>query len=125
MADMIKHTILGGKVHVYKRENSTYWQCSTYMQGKNRHTSTKEASLQHAKQFAEDWYTPKDLVFPGSHLKMFNGILKRANLKLDRDGKARTSYSPRHTYICLRLMEGADIYQVAVRRQDISDRMWF
>jgi len=56
MTDMIKHTILGGKVHVYKRENSTYWQCSTYMQGKNRRTSTKEASLQHAKQFAEDWY---------------------------------------------------------------------
>ncbi len=373
MADMIKHTILGGKVHVYKRENSAYWQCSTYMQGKNRRTSTKEASLQHAKQFAEDWYmelrgksragllkdektfrevadqflkeyeaiteglrspksikdhagrirvrlnpffgslpisevtaskvqdyrvhrmtsrptenppesrsnhppkttppasstlhnetvtlrlvlktairhgwltalpelstpyktkgkvvhrpwfspaeykqlyestrkytkealpayrwnaeqvhdfvlfmantglrpdeannlehrdveivldedtgerilvievrgkrgvgyckstpgavrpyerllnrprpikndegeeslrlpAPTDLVFPGSHLKMFNGILKRANLKLDRDGKARTSYSLRHTYICLRLMEGADIYQVA------------
>jgi hypothetical protein len=44
---------------------------------------------------------------------MFNNILKRANLKLDRDGKARTSYSLRHTYICLRLMEGADIYQVA------------
>jgi len=25
----------------------------------------------------------------------------------------RTAYSLRHTYICLRLMEGADIYQVA------------
>lgn len=53
---MIKHSILGDKVHVYKRENSQYWQCSTYMQGKNRRTSTKEESLQHAKQFAEDWY---------------------------------------------------------------------
>ncbi len=56
---------------------------------------------------------PKDLVFPGSHLKMFNNILKRAELKFDRDGNARTSYSLRHTYICLRLMEGADIYQIA------------
>ncbi len=54
-----------------------------------------------------------DLVFPGSHLKMFNGILSHANLKFDRDGNARTSYSLRHTYICLRLMEGADIYQIA------------
>jgi integrase len=53
---MIKHSILGDKVHLYKRENSSYWQCSTYLQGKNRRTSTKEESLQHAKQFAEDWY---------------------------------------------------------------------
>lgn len=53
---MIKHSILGDKVHVYKRDNSKYWQCSTYLQGKNRRTSTKEDSLQHAKQFAEDWY---------------------------------------------------------------------
>lgn len=53
---MIKHSILGDKVHVYKRDNSKFWQCSTYLQGKNRRTSTKEESLQHAKQFAEDWY---------------------------------------------------------------------
>ncbi len=32
---------------------------------------------------------------------------------LGRDGQRRTAYSLRHTYICLRLMEGADIYQIA------------
>ena len=53
---MIKHSILGNKVHVYKRENSRYWQCSTYLKGKNRRTSTKEDSLEAAKDFAEDWY---------------------------------------------------------------------
>lgn len=51
-----KHAILGGKVHVYKRENSSLWQCSTYLAGKNRRVSTKEESLSLAKQFAEDWY---------------------------------------------------------------------
>lgn len=56
---------------------------------------------------------PMDRVFPGSHLKLFNGILKRSNLKFDRDGNPRTAYSLRHTYICMRLMEGADIYQIA------------
>ncbi|WP_262313168.1 hypothetical protein [Acidiphilium sp. AL] len=56
---------------------------------------------------------PTDLVFPGNHIKLFNNLLERAGLKLDRDGKARTAYSLRHTYICMRLMEGADIYQVA------------
>ena len=29
------------------------------------------------------------------------------------DNHIRTCYSLRHTYICLRLLEGADIYQVA------------
>jgi hypothetical protein len=36
------HTILGGKVHVYKRPNSSSWQCATYLAGKNRRTTTKE-----------------------------------------------------------------------------------
>ena len=56
---------------------------------------------------------PTDHVFPGNHIKLFNGVLKRTNLKLDRDGNRRTAYSLRHTYICMRLMEGADIYQIA------------
>ncbi|WP_286705293.1 MULTISPECIES: hypothetical protein [unclassified Acidiphilium] len=56
---------------------------------------------------------PTDRVFPGNHIKLFNNLLERAGLKIDRDGKARTAYSLRHTYICMRLMEGADIYQVA------------
>ena len=54
-----------------------------------------------------------DLAFPGNHIKLFNNLLERTGLKLDRDGKARTAYSLRHTYICMRLMEGADIYLVA------------
>jgi integrase len=37
----------------------------------------------------------------------------RSELKLDRDGNRRTAHSLRHTYICMRLMEGADIYQIA------------
>ncbi len=50
------HTILGGKVHVYKRPNSSSWQCSSYLGRKNRRTSTKEESLSKAKEIAEDWY---------------------------------------------------------------------
>jgi integrase len=50
------HELMGGKLHVYKRENSRHWQCSTYLAGKNRRLSTKEDSLSHAKEIAEDWY---------------------------------------------------------------------
>ncbi len=49
-------TILGDKVHVYKRENSRFWQCSTYLAGRNRRTSTKQESLALAEEFAQDWY---------------------------------------------------------------------
>jgi len=51
-----KHAILGGKVHLYRRERSRFWQCSTFLNGKNRRASTKEESLRLAKEFAEDWY---------------------------------------------------------------------
>jgi hypothetical protein len=50
------HTILGGKVHVYRRPKSSNWQCSTYLAGKNRRRTTKEDSLSKAKEIAEDWY---------------------------------------------------------------------
>ena len=48
--------ILGGKVHIYQRPNSSHWQCSTYLAGKNRRRTTKEESLSKAKEVAEDWY---------------------------------------------------------------------
>jgi hypothetical protein len=54
-----------------------------------------------------------DRVFPTSHPRIFNALLAKENLKFDRDGNRRAPYSLRHTYICLRLLEGADIYQLA------------
>lgn len=56
---------------------------------------------------------PTDLLFPNEFKKMFNTILTENHLKFDRSGKPRTAYSLRHSYICFRLLEGADIYQVA------------
>ena len=45
------HTILGGKVHVYKRPNSSSRQCASYLAGRNRRTTTKEDSLEKATHF--------------------------------------------------------------------------
>src|SRR5580704_1728445 len=50
------HELMGGRLHLYKRENSRCWQCSTYLGGRNRRKSTGEESLSHAKDVAEDWY---------------------------------------------------------------------
>ena len=41
------------------------------------------------------------------------GEANEEKLRFDREGQPRTVCSLRHTYICLRLMEGADIYQIA------------
>jgi integrase len=56
---------------------------------------------------------PTDRIFIKDHRILFNTILDEEELKFDREGQRRTLYSLRHTYICLRLMEGADVYQVA------------
>lgn len=53
------------------------------------------------------------LVFGKIQRELMNAVLDELGLKEDRDGNLRTAYSLRHTYICSRLLEGADIYQVA------------
>ncbi len=52
----ITHALIDGKLHVYKRENSRFWQCSSYLAGRNHRNSTKTDSLERAKVVAEEWY---------------------------------------------------------------------
>jgi integrase len=56
---------------------------------------------------------PTDLLFPDLREHHLNAVLGELGMKFDREGLRRSAYSLRHTYICLRLMEGADIYQIA------------
>jgi integrase len=56
MAKTEHHEFMDGKLHVYRRENSDKWQCSTFLKGRNWRVSTREDSLALAKDFAEDWY---------------------------------------------------------------------
>ncbi len=64
----------------------------------------------------EKWRVPghTDLLFPKWPRELFNAILDEEELRTDRDGRPRTAYSLRHTYICLRLLDGANIYQIAM-----------
>ncbi|HEY6184472.1 MAG TPA: site-specific integrase [Terriglobales bacterium] len=80
------HVLMGGKLHVYRRPNSSYWQCSTYLAGKNWRASTKEDSLAHAKDFAEDWY----LQLKG---KMRDGQLKVGKMFEDAADQFLREYS--------------------------------
>ncbi len=56
---------------------------------------------------------PTTRLFPAKHRELLNAVLEEESLKFDRDNRRRTAYSLRHTYICFRLLEGADIYQIA------------
>ena len=60
---------------------------------------------------------PPDLHYPSpdheSRHGQVSGGIQKQNLRFDRDGRPRTAYNLRHTYIRLGLMEGADIYQIA------------
>jgi integrase len=77
--------------------------------------TSKDAGPPAANGQPEQWHAPQptDLIFPKWQRELFKAILEEENLRFDRDGRPRTAYSLRHTYICLRLMEGADIYQIA------------
>lgn len=50
------HSLMDGKLHVYRRENSRFWQCATYLSGRNYRQSTKETNIAYAREFARDWY---------------------------------------------------------------------
>ena len=51
-----KHTLMDGKVHVYRRENSSRWQCAVYLDGYNYRSTTGHTNLAMAFEFATDWY---------------------------------------------------------------------
>ena len=75
--------------------------------------STKNAVRPYRRLRGRNKPKPTDLVFPSTHRELFNTILDEESLKFDREGNRRTAYSLRHSYISFRLMEGADIYQIA------------
>lgn len=50
------HRTLGDKVRLYRRREGGNWHCSTYLQGREWRKTTKQKSLAHAKDIAEDWY---------------------------------------------------------------------
>jgi integrase len=77
--------------------------------------SKDENGLQPARNGSGEWHLPgpTDLIFPKWQRELFRTILDEEDLRFDREGQPRTAYSLRHTYICFRLMGGADIYHIA------------
>ncbi len=80
------HDLAGGKLHVYKRENSDYWQCSSYLAGRNHRATTKQTDLNRAKEFAEEWYL-------GLRVKHRSGELRGGRSFTDAAKKFEVEYA--------------------------------
>jgi integrase len=78
-----------------------------------RQRRIKQLKAEGMNEKAIEMALPTTRVFPTFNRDLFNTILDEQGLKFDRDGQRRTAYSLRHTYISMRLMEGANIHQVA------------
>ena len=100
---------MNGAVRPFERLKARLRPPRAYVEGK---ADTKPDTNQNGPA---PWRMPgsTDLIFPKWQREQFKTILEEENLRVDRDGRPRTAYSLRHTYICLRLLEGADIYQIA------------
>ncbi len=84
-----------------------------FERGRERRIKALRKAHPEASQRELEALLAKEKVFPTFERAMFNAILDEEGLKLDRDGQRRTAYSLRHTYICMRLMEGAPIHMLA------------
>lgn len=61
-----RHEAVGGRVHLYRRPNSRFWQCQGSFRGKSERASTKTANLDEARRFAENWYLELEETHSGS-----------------------------------------------------------
>ena len=73
-----KFTRLDGKLHIFRRQNSSFWWCGFHHHGKYLRTSTKETIKREAISFAEDWF----------HLKKVE--IKSGKLVIKKEKKFKT-----------------------------------
>jgi integrase len=89
------HTLMDGKVHLYKRGKSRFWQCSTYMDGRNHRVSTKEETLTLAKEFAREWYMATYVHSKSQHHTDRNARLFKTFGQKELSEHARTLLPPK------------------------------
>lgn len=55
-ADKAKIEAVGGRVSIYRRKNSRYWQCQCTVNGTTHRVSSRTRDLDEAQRFATLWY---------------------------------------------------------------------
>ena len=56
MAEDDRHFAVGGRVNLYRRQGSRFWQCQATIDGRSARISSRKESLEAARRFAEGWY---------------------------------------------------------------------
>ncbi len=51
-----RHFAVGGRVNLYRRANSRFWQCQATIEGRSARVSSRQETLEAARRFAEEWY---------------------------------------------------------------------
>ena len=96
-AGLPKIDLMGGRFHIFKRLNSSFWWMGFHNKGKYIRESTKEKSESHAKQIAEEWYLRKLSEIQSGTLvtstKTFSSCAKIA-IKTYQDAVLRGDRSP-------------------------------
>lgn len=112
--EKILHIAVRGKrgVGYCKTMNGAVFPFQRLVERRNR-LAKEAAKARGETDYATEEMKPTDLLFPKIQRELLNAILDDLGLKTDREGNRRSAYSLRHTYICMRLTEGADIYQIA------------
>lgn len=87
------HEMMDGRLHVYKRDGSRFWQCSTYLNGRNHRTSTKEENIVLAKEFARYWYMERYV--EARHQRIFKETPLALEIEQARPSLRTTSPVPR------------------------------
>jgi hypothetical protein len=58
-----KHVLMDGKLYIYKRKCSPFWQCCSYLGGYNYRQSTRQRTAPLAIEFARECFSIRS---PGS-----------------------------------------------------------
>lgn len=59
MAEHDRHFAVGGRVNLYRRQGSRFWQCQATIDGRSARISSRLEDLDAARRFAEGWYLSK------------------------------------------------------------------
>lgn len=70
--ELSKFTILDGKCHLYRRDNSPFWWCGFHYKGKYIRSSTKEKTRSAAEAVARNWFFEKQGEIKTNTLKTTN-----------------------------------------------------
>jgi hypothetical protein len=110
-----------GMVHSHSRDSEHLPRLQDpVLEHAEKGTTQKEKNNNAMKSFRTATITTiltSDLIFPKWQHEPFKTILDEQNLRFDRDGRPRTAYSLRHTYICLRLRRDKKALQSTLVRQ--------